>query len=90
MIRETITFNFDTPEQQKAFHERLNTHEPADDDATAVLAARDRMAGIVQRAVLAEREACAKLADRHVEDAEHLTQAENTAILIAADIRARR
>ena len=40
--------------------------------------------------VMTEREACAKLADRHAEDAEHLTQAENTAILIAADIRARR
>ena len=45
---------------------------------------------IVEKMLRDEREACAKLADRHAEDAEHLTQAENTAILIAADIRARR
>jgi hypothetical protein len=44
----------------------------------------------IEAMIAAEREACAKLADRHAEDAEHLTQAENTAILIAADIRARR
>jgi hypothetical protein len=66
------------------------TPELPDDGAAAVRAARDRVTDIVQRAVLAEREACAKLADRHAEDAEHLTQAENTAILIAADIRMRR
>ena len=52
--------------------------------------AAEQALDIVGEMLRDEREACAKLADRHAEDAEHLTQAENTAILIAADIRARR
>ena len=58
--------------------------------AIAVGHAADLIAAAVSEAVILERERCAKLADRHAEDAEHLTQAESTAILIAADIRMRR
>lgn len=74
MITETLTLKFENEEQQRRFHERLNTPEPADDgDAAAVQAARDRVTDIVARAVTAERDRCAKLAfDYGGNDAEEI------------------
>ena len=63
MIAETLTLRFENEEMQRRFHERLNEPETYGDDAVAVKQFQSLMAGIVESAVLAERERCAKIAE---------------------------
>ena len=56
MIKEQMLLTFETEEQQRAFHARLK-------------AVGDDQQEWVRRLVAAEREACAKIADRYQDDA---------------------